>query len=153
MEDQRPRFTSGPREGRLTVVANAITDAMDTDAVADSIFASLLKDSRPNTKLGTKSRTSDDEISLTMKAIMAQNYRLEGLLEDAANERDLIDGRLANKPGMESSSIEESMDGKIKLAVAAAVAEIEQTPSVDVRALREQTLGKLTPCHLSKHVH
>jgi hypothetical protein len=143
MEDQRPRSTFGPREGRLTVVANAITDAMDTDAVADSIFASLLKDSRPNTKLGTKNRTSDDEISLTMKAIMAQNYRLEGLLEDAANERDLKVGRLANKPGMESSSIEKSMDEKIKLAVAAAVAEIEQTPSVDVRALRGEA-GRAT---------
>jgi hypothetical protein len=143
MEDQRQNNTSGSGEGRLTVVANAITSKIDTDAVADSIFASMLKDGRSNTEPGTKDRASDYEIGLTMKAIMAQNYRLEELLE--RNECGLEQGRSTDKPGMDCSAMEETMDEKIRLAVAdavaAAVAEIKHTPSVDVRALREQTLS------------
>ena len=156
MEDQRPRYTSEPREGRLTVMAHKITSAIDTDAVANSIFASLLKDDRPNTEPGTKDTASDDGISLTMKTLLAQNYRLDRL-EDAAKERDLKDGGSTNTPGMESSTMEETMeeimDEKIKLAVAAAVAEKNSTPSVDVRALREQTLSKLPSSHLSERVN
>jgi hypothetical protein len=153
MEDQRQNTTSGSSEGRLTVVANAITSKIDTDGIADSIFASMLKDGTSNTEPGTKDTASDDEIGLTMKAIMAQNYRLEGLLE--RSECDLKRGRSTNKPGLEGSVMEETMDEKIRLAVAAAVAEIKHTPSVEVRALREQTLSTCCFALLSppKHIH
>jgi hypothetical protein len=153
MEGQRQRTTSGSSEGGLTVVANAIISKIDTDGIADSIFASMLKDGRSNTEPGTKDTASHDEIGLTMKAIMAQNYRLEGLLGSAANECDLKQGRSTNKPGMESSTVEETMDEKIKRAVAAAMAEVEHKPTVDVRALREQTLGTFACLSTSKRLN
>jgi hypothetical protein len=134
MEGQSQKPTSGSSEGRLTTVANAISSAIDTDAVADSIFASLLKDGRSTKESGAKNPIQREQASPTVEAaLMAEMSRVEKTLQKCLLE----EARITNDQGAISST----MDEKIRLAVAAAVAKIEHTPSVDVRALREQTLG------------
>jgi hypothetical protein len=60
MDDQCQKLTAGPSEGRLTAVANAISSAINTDAVADSIFASLLKDDRSIYESSTEDTSTED---------------------------------------------------------------------------------------------
>jgi hypothetical protein len=133
MGDQRQNTTSGSSDGRLTVVANAITSAIDADAVADSIFASLLKDNRSTKESDTKASSEEKQVSPRRKALMAESACVARMSEKCL----LGNGRSTSELCGEGSTLNE----KIKLAVAAAVAEVEYTAIVDVGALREQTLS------------
>jgi hypothetical protein len=129
MDDQCQKLTAGPSEGRLTAVANAISSAINTDAVADSIFASLLKDDRSIYESSTEDTSTEDapteeDTSPVVEDTATQNVYLAGLLRSFAAET-------------------KGMEDKINLAVMAAVAELEHRPMGDIRALREQTLGTL----------
>lgn len=134
MENERQKPTSGLSQGRLTTVANAISSAIDTDVVADSIFASLLNDGRPTKESGAKHPIHGEQAGLTVETLMAEVSRVEHTLQKC-----LLDNvKIINQQGAIISS---TMDEKIRLAVAADVTDMKYTPSVDVRALREQTLG------------
>jgi hypothetical protein len=133
MEDQRQNTTPGSSEGRLTVVANAITSKINTVSIADSIFASLLEDGRSTKESDTKNSSEEKQVSPTRKALMAESACVARMSEKCL----LGNGRSTSELCGEGSTL----NAKIKLAVAAAVAEVEYTATVDVRALREQTLS------------
>jgi hypothetical protein len=80
-----------------------------------------------------KNPTQGEQASLTVEALMAEMSRVDQTLQKCLLE----DARITNEQGAISST----MEGKIKLAVAAAMSEVKHTPNADVRALREQTLG------------
>jgi hypothetical protein len=94
MEGQSQKPTSRSSEGRLTTVANAISSAIDTDAVADSIFASLLKDGRSTKESGTKNSTKGEQASPTIEVVMAEQACVQKNLQGCLLEH----GRTTGEP-------------------------------------------------------
>jgi len=137
MDLHRQNSTASSSKGRMTTVAAAITSAIDTDAVANSIFTSLMQDSRSTNSPSTANSSAREEEKLhsLIETLTTQNALLAELLRDAAAERQV----------RWTVAFDENVEVKIQRAVAAAMAEREQRSllGANARLLREQTLCAL----------